>query len=107
MKPVIGLGLAGSPYGMASVSPYRPVFSTIARLGDAAIPAALVVDGFEAEVRYYVVDVDGAPLELGRLPTPHAAQWVSAPDLDGDGESDLLVGHFARGAFSVWMSSGL
>ncbi len=97
----------GSPSGMASVSPYRPAFSTIAKLGDATSPGALVVDGFEAEVRYYVVDVDGAPLELGRLPTPHSAQWVSAPDLDGDGASDLLVGHFARGAFSVWMSSEL
>jgi len=102
---VIGTGDAAD---MASVSPYRPAQSTIAALTETSgerSQGALVVDGFEPEVRYYVVDRDGAPQEHGRLETPHAAQWVAAPDLDGDGSSDLLVGHLARGAFSVWLSS--
>ncbi len=98
----------GDAQDMASVSPYRPAQSTIAALTESSgerSQGALVVDGFEPEVRYYVVDRDGAPQEHGRLETPHAAQWVAAPDLDGDGESDLLVGHLAAGAFSVWLSS--
>lgn len=87
-----------------TVAPYRPVFSTIVSFEDTDGPGALVVDGFEPEVRYYVAATSGAPEQQGSLPTPHAAQWVAAPDVDGDGAADLVVGHLARGAFSVWLS---
>lgn len=100
---VVGSGGAAD---MTSVSPYRPAFATIVQFAGAVSPAALVVDGFEPEVRYYVADADGAPHEQGRLATEHAAQWLAAPDLDGDGGVDLVVGHLARGAFSVWLAAG-
>ncbi|MBC8070711.1 MAG: VCBS repeat-containing protein, partial [Deltaproteobacteria bacterium] len=94
---------------VTAVPPYRPAALAIADLaGDVADDLgayALAVDGFDPEVRYYATSPDGALVEHARLPTPHAAQSVLTPDLDGDGISDVLVGHLAAGAFSLWLSS--
>lgn len=78
---------------------YRPALAAIASAH------VLVVDGFDPEVRYYAATADGTLVEDGRLPTPHAAQSVLVPDLDGDGTADVLVGHFAGESFSLWLST--
>ena len=96
------------------VGHYRPALAAIASGAHAAPglndggdagPHALVVDGVDPEVRYYALGADGALAEDARLPTPHAAQSVLVPDLDGDGVADVLVGHFTAASFSTWLSS--
>lgn len=97
-------GPAGS-VGATELFPYRPAFATPVdwdtELGD----EALVIDGFDPEIRWFRFGSDGVGEDSGRIPFPHAAQYVVTPDLDGDDVPDLLVGHYAQSAFSVRLAS--
>lgn len=81
--------------------PYRPAFATPVDWDDAPGDEALVIDGVDPEIRWFRFGSDGVAEDSGRIPTPHAAQYVVTPDLDGDAVPDLVVGHYAGSAFSV------
>lgn len=102
---VTELGTGAPAVASTSVFPYRPALATTVEWDGQPGDEAIVVDGFDPEVRWFRFDADGTAHEGARVSTPYAAQLVLAPDLDGDDVPDLLVAHFAQAAFSVRLSS--
>jgi hypothetical protein len=87
--------------GQTDLFPYRPAFTTPIDWDNELGDEALVVDGVDPEIRWFRFGDDGVGEESGRIDSPYAAQYVLTPDIDGDGTSDLVVGHYAQSAFSV------